>query len=214
LPSLTYSKNMPRKENTPVPTKLICDFTGGAVGHRFRFGGGRGQALPKAVGMKNGKTPKIVDATAGLGRDSFLLASLGAEVTLIERSHEMHKILEEGLARAIDAGGDVADVISRMTLLHGDAKDLLPTLTPEVVLVDPMHPPRKKSALVKNEMRLIRDLVGTDEDSVELMKIALATASKRVVLKWPLRADSVEGIELPSHQITGKSTRYDVFMLG
>ena len=205
---------MSRKENTTEPTKLICDFTGGAVGHRFRFGGGRGQALPKAVGMKSGKTPNIVDATAGLGRDSFLLASLGAEVTLIERSPEMHKLLEEGLARAIDAGGDIAEVISRMTLLHGDAKDLLPTLAPEVVLVDPMHPPRKKSALVKNEMRLIRDLVGTDEDSVELMKIALATASKRVVLKWPLRADPMEGIALPSHQITGKSTRYDVFMLG
>ena len=56
--------------------KLICDFTGGAVAHRFRFGGGLGQALPKAVGMKGGKSLLVVDATAGLGRDAFLLASL------------------------------------------------------------------------------------------------------------------------------------------
>ncbi len=164
--------------------------------------------------MKDGKTPKVVDATAGLGRDAFLLASLGAQVTLIERSVEVHRLLEEGLDRAAQAGGDVADVIARMTLLYGDARDLLPSLAPEVVLVDPMHPPRKKSALVKNELRLIREIVGTDEDSAELMKVALATASKRVVLKWPQRGDLMAGICSPSHQITGKSTRYDVFMLG
>jgi 16S rRNA (guanine1516-N2)-methyltransferase len=202
------------KDKTPEVHKLVCDFIGGAVGHRFRFGGGRGQALPKAVGMKGGKNPMVVDATAGLGRDAFLLASLGVEVTLIERSPHMHRLLEEGLACAREAGGDVAETISRMTLLHGDARDLLPTLAPEVVLVDPMHPPRKKTALVKNEMRLIRAIVGTDEDSVELMKVALTTASRRVVLKWPQHADPIEGICPPSHQIAGKSTRYDVFMVG
>jgi len=207
-------EGMPRHTNPPGTDTLICDFVGGAVRHRFRFGGGRGQALPKAVGMKGGNTPMVVDATAGLGRDAFLLASLGAAVTLIERSPEMHRLLQDGLARATDAGDDVAAVVARMTLLHGDARDLLPTLSPEVVLVDPMHPPRKKSALVKNELRLIREIVGTDEDSIDLMKVALATARNRVVLKWPQRADPMTGIRLPSHRIAGKSTRYDVFMLG
>ena len=205
---------MARKEKTPKIGRLVCDFTGGVVAHRFRFGGGRGQALPKAIGMKGGKSTLVVDATAGLGRDAFLLASLGADVTLIERSPDMHRLLEEGLARARKVGVDMAEAINRMTLLHGDARDLLPTLSPEVVLVDPMHPPRKKTALVKNEMRLIREIVGTDEDSVELMKVALATASRRVVLKWPQRAEPMEGIRPTSHQIIGKSTRYDVFMVG
>jgi len=203
---------MTRKIASSTTDPLVCDFTSGAVLHRFRFGGGRGQSLPKAVGMRGGKTPKIVDATAGLGRDAFLLASLGAEVTLIERSPEMFSLLEDGIAHAMEAGGDVADVIGRMTLLHGDAKDLLSQLSPEVVLVDPMHPPRKKSALVKNEMRQIREIVGTDEDSLELMEVALSTATNRVVLKWPLRADAMDGIDPCSHQILGKSTRYDVFM--
>ena len=205
---------MPRNDQTPTSDKLICDFIGGAVLHRFRFGGGRGQALPRAVGMKGGVNPVVVDATAGLGRDAFLLASLGADVTLIERSPVIHELLEEGMARARKAGGDVATVIGRMTLLHGDARDLLLTLSPEVILVDPMHPARKKSALVKNELRLIREIVGADEDSAELMTVALATARKRVVLKWPLRAEPMQGISPPSHQIMGKSTRYDVFMMG
>ena len=191
---------------------LICDFVGGAVGHRLRFGGGRGQALAKAAGLKSGKNPYIVDATAGLGRDAFLLASLGATVTLIERNDKMHSILQDGLLRARNEGGEFTDIINRMTLLHGDAKELLPQLKPEVIVIDPMHPPRIKSALVKKEMRQIRDIVGTDPDAAELMKVALATATSRVVLKWPLRADPMEGIKKPSHQITGKSTRYDVFI--
>jgi len=192
----------------------MVDFVGGAVAHRFRFGGGRGQALPKAIGMKSGNSPRVVDATAGLGRDAFLLASLGSEVTMIERSDEMHRLLAEGMERARAVGGEVAEVIARMTLLHGDAKTLLPELPAEVILVDPMHPPRKNSALVKKEMRLIRQIVGTDEDSVDLMRVALECAGKRVVLKWPQKADPMEGLRAPSHQITGKSTRYDVFMIG
>ncbi|MEE9429239.1 MAG: class I SAM-dependent methyltransferase [Paracoccaceae bacterium] len=198
----------------PKPATLTIDFTTGAVDHRRRFGGGRGQALPRAVGMKSGPVVDVVDATAGLGRDAFLLASLGTRVTLIERSEKMHSLLAGALAHARKAGGDIADVIDRMTLLHGDARDLLPGLNPQVVLVDPMHPPRNSSALVKREMRLLREIVGTDEDSVTLMQIALKTARKRVVLKWPLRADPMAGIGPASHQILGKSTRFDVYMIG
>jgi 16S rRNA (guanine1516-N2)-methyltransferase len=99
-----------------------------------------------------------------------------------------------------------------MTLLQGDAKDLLPGLVADVVLVDPMHPARKKSSLVKKEMRLLRALVGADADALELMEIALRTARKRVVLKWPVHAAPLEGLPKPSHQIIGRTTRYDVFM--
>jgi len=192
---------------------FIVDFVGGAVGHRLRSGEGRGQALAKAAGLKNGKTPRIVDATAGLGRDSFLLASLGSEVTLIERSPEMHAMLSDAIARAKAEGGVYEEIVSRMTLLHGDSRELIPTLSPEVVLIDPMHPPRGNTALVKKEMRILRELVGSDPDQTELMKVALAHATKRVVLKWPLRAEPMPGIRKPSHQLLGKSTRYDVFMI-
>ena len=191
---------------------LVVDFVGGAVGHRLRFGGGRGQALPKAAGLAKGQTPRIVDTTAGLGRDAFLLASLGAEVILIERSVEMHELLAGGMARAKEAGPDYAEIIGRMTLLLGDGRQLLAGLRPEVVLVDPMHPPRGNTALVKKEMRLLREIVGADPDAFELMQAALAAASKRVVLKWPLRAEPMPGLPPASHQIIGKSTRYDVFM--
>ncbi|MDR6434149.1 class I SAM-dependent methyltransferase [Brucella pseudogrignonensis] len=194
------------------PAELIVDFIGGAVGHRFRMGEGRGQALAKAAGLTGSVTPDIVDATAGLGRDAFLLAALGARVTLIERSKRMYDLLAEGLVRASAEGGKYAQTVERMTLLHGDSCLLLPTLKPMVVLVDPMHPPRGNTALVKKEMRQIREIVGADPDSQLLMQIALEYAQNRVVLKWPLRAEPMEGLRKPSHQILGKSTRYDVFV--
>jgi 16S rRNA (guanine1516-N2)-methyltransferase len=193
-------------------TPLIVDFVGGAVGHRFRSGEGRKQDLPKAVGFSSCTIPDVVDATAGLGRDAFLLASLGARVTLIERSETMHELLLEGLERARAEGGRHAETVSRMTLVHGDSCVLLPQMKPQVILIDPMHPPRDKTALVKKEMRLIRDIVGTDADSVQLMQVALEAAQNRVVLKWPLRAEPMAGVRKPSHQILGKSTRYDVFV--
>ena len=191
---------------------LKCDFLQGAIRHRLRFGGGRRQHLPKAVGLKGGRSPTIIDATAGLGRDAFLLASLGSQVTLIERSDIIHELLANGMEAARQAGGQHKDIIERMTLIHGDSIELLPRMHADVVLIDPMHPPRKKSALVKAEMRAIRDIVGFDEDQRLLIETALAIAAKRVVLKWPARAAPLAGLRPASHQITGKSIRYDVFM--
>ncbi len=192
----------------------FIDFVGGAVGHRLRANEGRNQDLLKAIGFKKGIIPTVVDATAGLGRDAFLMASHGAQVTLIERSPAIHAALQDAMARANAEGGRYAEIMSRMTLLHGNSIELLPTLNPEAVLVDPMHPPRGNTALVKKEMRVLREIVGTDEDQLELMQAALAAAQKRVVLKWPIKAAGLDGIRAPSHSIEGKSTRYDVFMIG
>ena len=196
-----------------VEVELKIDFVTGAVGHRLRFGGGRGQDLAKAMGLRAGKTPMIVDATAGLGRDSFLLASLGAQVILIERSEKMHALLVEGMNRAENEGGEFREIIGRMSLMKGDAKDLIPELSGEAILIDPMHPPRQKSALVKRELRQVREIVGADDDAADLVRIALAHAQNRVVIKWPAKADPIDGLKACTHQILGKTTRYDVFMV-
>ena len=188
------------------------DFAGGAVGYRFRRGGERGHPLVRAAGIKKDRIPSIVDATAGLGRDAFILASAGAAITLIERSAEVHTLLQDALARAAADSSELAEVVARMTLIHGDARTLLPDLKPDVVIVDPMHPPRRGTALVKQEMRQLSAIVGADEDADELMRIALASARERVVLKWPLRAAPLLEAPKPSHQFAGKTVRYEVFI--
>jgi 16S rRNA (guanine1516-N2)-methyltransferase len=191
---------------------LKCSFIEGAILHRLKYGKGRGQNLAKAVGMKSNKNRTIVDATAGLGYDSFILASLGANITLIERSEKIYKLLQEGINEAKEYGGHISSIVNRMDLIFGDSKTIIPKLSPEVILVDTMYNERKKSALVKNNMRLVREIVGSDLDQIELIKIALECAKNRVVVKQPRYAEPNDEIRQYSHQILGKSVRYDVYM--
>ena len=191
---------------------LKCSFIEGPILHRLKYGRGRGRNLAKAVGMKFNKNRYIIDATAGLGYDSFILASIGAKVTLIERSQKMYELLQNGIDEGISFGGEIEKIINRMELVFGDSKDILPKLTPEVIMIDTMYKDRKKTALVKNNMRLVRDIVGPDSDYIDLLKVALNCATNRVVLKQPRYAEPIKEIRECSHQILGKTIRYDVFM--
>tara|TARA_B100000902_G_scaffold288975_1_gene275186 strand:+ start:133 stop:717 length:585 start_codon:yes stop_codon:yes gene_type:complete len=191
---------------------LKCSFIEGPILHRLKYGRGRGQNLAKAVGMKFNKNRNIIDATAGLGYDSFILASIGAKVTLIERSQKMYELLQNGIDEGMLFGGEIEKIINRMELVFGDSKDILPKLTPEVIMIDTMYKDRKKTALVKNNMRLVRDIVGPDSDYIDLLKVALNCATNRVVLKQPRYAEPIKEIRKCSHQILGKTIRYDVFM--
>ena len=191
---------------------LKCSFIEGPILHRLKYGKGRGQNLAKAVGMKSNKNRNIIDATAGLGYDSFILASIGAKVTLIERSQKMHELLQNGIDEGKSFGGEIEKIINRMELLFGDSKDILPKLTPEVIMIDTMYIDRKKTALVKKNMRLVRDIVGPDTDYIDLLKIALNCATNRVVLKQPRYAEPIKEIRKCSHQILGKTIRYDIFI--
>ena len=191
---------------------LKCSFIEGPILHRLKYGKGRGQNLAKAVGFKLNKNRTIIDATAGLGYDAFILASLGANVTLIERSEKIYDLLKAAISEAKLYGGEISKIVNRMNLLFGDSKDILPNIAPEVILIDTMYKERKKSALVKNDMRLVREVVGSDSDHVELINVALNNASKRVVIKQPRYAETLDNIKGCSHQILGKTIRYDVYV--
>ena len=195
-----------------APGAVRVDFVEGAVAHRRLFGGGTGQMIAKAVGVQPGVRPQVLDATAGLGRDAFVLASLGCTMTLIERQPLIAALLEDGLARA-KGDAEVGPIVAQMQLLHGDAIQLIAGWTgaaPQVIYLDPMFPHRDKTALVKKEMRLFRPLVGADQDAPALLAAALALASHRVVVKRPRKAPCIEGAK-PSYVLEGKSSRYDIY---
>ena len=199
-------------EGAPGPVRI--DFVGGAVAHRRQFGGGAGQMIAKAVGIQPGVRPTVLDATAGLGKDAFVLAEIGCEVTLIERQPVIAALLADGLQRAAGDPG-VQPIIARMTLIDGDAISAMLSWTagiPEVIYLDPMFPHRDKSALVKKEMRVFRDIVGADDDAPALLAAALALASHRVVVKRPRKAPAVAGPH-PGFALEGKSSRYDIYPL-
>ena len=197
---------------------LCVDFVAGRADHRRRFGGGRNQLIARACGLNRGALPSIVDATAGLGRDAFVLASLGAPVLMIERVAATAAILVDGLTRAQGCADDeIRDIALRMQALHGDATRELGELVtqwdqpPQVVHLDPMYPHRDKSALVKKEMRVFRALAGDDADAPALLEAALEVATHRVVVKRPRKAEPIGGLA-PSHVVEEKTSRYDVYV--
>ena len=199
--------------NAPGPVRI--DFVSGALAHRRRFGGGRGQPLARAVGMKPAFNPTIWDATAGLGRDGFILASLGCRVTLCERSAVLAALLQDALQRASVDAETGSWVHERLQLVHADSSALLQNLAEEkqaeVVYLDPMYPPGKPHAQVKKEIRALQELLGPDRDSDSLLEIALQTARRRVVVKRPTRAGWLND-KKPDTRIISKKTRYDIYV--
>jgi 16S rRNA (guanine1516-N2)-methyltransferase len=200
-------------KNAPGPVR--AEFVKGKMGYRREHGGGAGQMVAKAVGLHKTKARlHVLDATAGLGQDAFILASLGCQITLFERNPVIHALLEDGLARA-SLNVDCAPIIERMTLRPGNSIEWLEgTSSPaaDIIYLDPMFPHRDKSALVKKEMQVFQGIVGSDDDSAQLLQAALACARYRVVVKRPRKAASIAGPE-PATRIEGKSSRYDIYAI-
>ncbi|WP_150302929.1 class I SAM-dependent methyltransferase [Pseudomonas saliphila] len=196
-----------------APGAVRVDFVEGALAHRRLFGGGAGQMVARAVGVRGGIRPSLLDATAGLGRDAFVLAGLGCDVIMLERQPVIAALLADGLERAQRSGGKVAEITSRMRLIQADAIQTMHEWegpVPQVIHLDPMFPHRDKSALVKKEMRLFRPLAGDDTDAPALLEAALQLASHRVAVKRARKAPAIEG-QRPSAQLTGQSSRYDIY---
>lgn len=200
-------RTLGEKSRGPVYSSL-CD---GDI--RRRIQGGRRQPLARACGLHRDGAQRILDATAGLGRDGVVLAGLGCEVTLVERSPVVAALLRDGLARAVLNDDFGAWLKQRTQFLETDAITLMQTQRPtphDVVYLDPMYPQRGKRALAKKEMRVLRAVAGDDADNGLLLESALGYAGKRVVVKRPPWAESLVGRE-PDHQLSGNRARFDVY---
>ncbi|MCU4675127.1 class I SAM-dependent methyltransferase [Catenovulum sp. 2E275] len=176
------------------------------------------EVIARAVGIKPNYRPSVLDATAGLGRDGFVLAALGCQVTWLERNSAVAALLYDGLARAkqdSEIGGWVAQ---RLKLIYGSALDeqnILASLAadkPDVVYLDPMYPHKKKSAAVKKEMKVFQSLVGADLDSDGLLVSAKKIALKRIVVKRPDYAEPLNN-EKPDFTVDSKKHRFDIYLV-
>lgn len=193
---------------------FYIDFYSGELAYRSAQAGLKKEFLARAIGLKPKDDPFIVDATAGIGKDAFILASLGFKITMLERSPILWLLMDDALKRA-RAHSSLEDIIANMTYLHIDAHEWLKAATnprPDVIYLDPMFPHRKKAAAVKKEMVILQDLVGNDEDAADLLKLALSCANNRVVVKRPRLAAPLADLK-PSFSLTGKSSRFDIYMV-
>lgn len=182
---------------------------------RIKQGALQREMLVKAARVKGVEAPRAVDATAGLGEDSLLLAAAGFTVTLCEADPVIAALLEDALARA-SAHEVLGPIVERMRLVAGDSRIALERAgastgaQPDVVYLDPMFPGRTKSAAVKKKFQLIHGLERPTEplDEESLLQAALAAHPRKVVIKRPVKGPYLAGVK-PSHAIAGKAVRYD-----
>jgi 16S rRNA (guanine1516-N2)-methyltransferase len=211
---LLFHDDLVELYDNELKTSISIDFVKGANAHRQQFGGGRGQAIAKAIGLKSGVTPSVLDATAGLAGDAFVLATLGCSLTLIERSPIISCLLEDAIERA-SLNNDFQVIIEQgFQLINADANTYLCSTDkrPDVIYIDPMYPDRKKSALVKKDMQILQRLHLQEDDPADLLETAMLIANKRVVVKRPVQAEQLNKRAV-STSIKSKKTRYDVYVI-
>ncbi len=201
-------------ETNGKKTVVRVDFTTGEAVHRRRQQ--KREMLVRAVGFREKRPPSIIDATGGLGRDSFLLAAAGCQVEIFERVPVVAALLADGLERAF-LEPETTEIARRIKLTCMDSLIRLQTMhesneTTEVVYLDPMFPKRQKSALVKKESQMLQLLAVEDKQPQLLLAAALAATKKRVVVKRPIKSPPLTGPS-PSHTLTGKTIRFDVYMI-
>lgn len=190
------------------------DFVSDALTYRRQHISRKNELLVRALGVIQNYKPTIIDTTAGLGRDAFIMASLGCNVLMLERSDIMCALLRDALKR-LKSHPEIYNALS-LTLFHTDAttylSELDQTQLPDIIYIDPMFPARDKSALVKKEMRILKDIVGPDLDSAKLFEVAYEHCLRRVIVKRPKLADPL--VERPADIVfRGKATRYDVYLI-
>ncbi len=182
----------------------------GSAEQRRRIAGGRKQLLARALGLAKRPDLEILDATGGLGRDAFTLASLGARVTLVERQPQIAELLADAHRRA-QADPALAPAAARIELRRGDAATILCEGRWDSVYLDPMYPHSGKTALPQKEMQIFRDLAGADPDADALLEPALQAARLRVAVKRPLHAPWMAARK-PSLEQRGTQARFDIYL--
>ncbi|MCW8109902.1 class I SAM-dependent methyltransferase [Alteromonas ponticola] len=197
--------------NEPKQHGITVDFLSAQTQYRKQHGGAFKEPLAKAFGVKSTRPLTLIDATPGLGRDAFVLASSGCKVVLIERSPVVAALLADGIERLQAQQPEVA---AQLSLIHGDSILVMQNWALDEVdgiYLDPMFPHRKKSALVKKEMRVFQQLLGPDADANELLAPAMKLAKSRVVVKRPNSAPLLNDCK-PTMAITSKKHRFDVYL--
>lgn len=180
---------------------------------RLLHGKLNGELLVRAARLKGIEEPTLVDATAGLGQDSLLLAAAGFSVTLIECNPVIAAMLVDAIERA-RRDPELADAVGRMRVIEGNSLKVLRDLSmpPDVVYLDPMFPGRSKSAAVKKKFQFLHRLEMPCEDEMALLEAARAAHPRKIVIKRPVKGPHLAGVK-PDYTLRGKAVRYDCIVM-
>ena len=180
--------------------------------HRVTNGRLQHEMLAKAV-KTDQENLKAVDATAGMGEDSLLLAACGYQVTLYEQNPVIAILLKDALRRA-KKNTVLKDIVSRMQLVEGDSIEHLNKRldSVDVIYLDPMFPGRQKSGLINKKLQLIQKLEPPCSEETALFDAAMAAQPSKIIVKRPLKSPYLDE-RVPSYSLKGKAIRYDCYSL-
>ena len=178
--------------------------------HRVTNGRLQHEMLAKAVKTDQDNV-QAIDATAGRGEDSLLLAACGYQVTLYEQNPVIAILLKDALRRA-KKNTVLKDIVSRMQLVEGDSiEHLNKRLDPvDVIYLDPMFPGRQKSGLINKKLQLIQKLEPPCSKETALFDAAMAAQPSKIIVKRPLKSPYLDE-RVPSYSLKGKAIRYDCY---
>jgi 16S rRNA (guanine1516-N2)-methyltransferase len=169
------------------------------------------ELIVRACKIKDTNPCRVVDATAGFGRDAFILAASGFHVCLVERHNLLALLLDQAIAQI-----SAEQIKTRLSLIHDDSQNYLKKLAlsqdkPEVVYLDPMFT-LKRHAKVKKDLQILQYLLDdTADDSNTLLPLAQQAASKKVVVKRAIDAPPLNACK-PAFSFSGKHTRFDIYL--
>ena len=163
------------------------------------------QNLIKALGIGKGRRPSVLDGTAGLGSDAFLIASTGSSVSLVERNTVIYELMDDGLKRY--ELNDSRESEKRDFL---ELKDLHYSF--DVVYLDPMFPSTKKNSLSKRPMHYLQKLLHEEVRENDMFSLAASIAKKRVVVKRGIHSPNLTGLNVDI-VYRGNSSRFDVYLV-
>ncbi|KAL1454207.1 hypothetical protein WDU94_010484 [Cyamophila willieti] len=197
---------------------VYVDFTSAQLTWRQTHGGD--EALVRAVGVSGPYKPYVIDATGGFGTDAYILVSYGCKVRVFEKHPLVASLLEDGIRRGGERLGP--QFRKNIQFQFGDSLAYLKSLNrsdmnqtaiiPDVIYLDPMFPKTKKSALVKKHIRFLQNVLTPDPSNDEdLMRVALNTARRRVVVKRQKSAPCLGGVSTKTF-IKSNRYRFDIYV--
>lgn len=200
-------------DSDPKLKPLCFDFLSDKLIYRISHGGKHKENVARAVtsGLSH---PVVFDATAGMGRDSFILQCAGCSVYMFERNPVIWLLLRDALTRAASSSifKDLPNGLPSL-MPCGEACCYQGDVVPDVIYYDPMFPDRKKSALVKKEMRIFKALIGADEDIESTLLALIRMAKHKVILKRPQTAAPISFQDVkPIGSVEGGACRFDIYM--
>lgn len=207
---LQYIENKLSLTDTENTLSICVDFTSTDIQNRIDTHTAK-LPLIKAIEGKNKGKLTLIDATAGLGTDSFCIAARGHQMIAIEQSAIVYSLLFDGLKRA-HQDANLSPIAKNITLKFGNASEIIPRLPKvEIIYLDPMFPDKSKSAKVKKNMQMLQIILGTSDTNSDLFQTAMTYSEKKVIVKRPKQSPFL-GDQKPNSQLIGKTNRFDVYI--